>query len=164
MNQDVEVRRKLRNQGVVWICFAPIAVTMALISTVSSGTTYYLQLIGFSAVAVAGLVCGIGALSYRPWAARGIAILSWTVVAYFIGAALLVLAWAFFGQRVSARFIGGSLVAVAGLLILALGGRQPVLSILALSMVASGGLAWLAIFWTLPTAFLSGTAAAGGIA
>lgn len=57
-----------------------------------------------------------------------------------------------------------SLVAVAGLLILALGGRQPVLSILALSMVASGGLAWLAIFWTLPTAFLSGTAAAGGIA
>jgi len=99
MHQDVEVRRKLRNQGVVWICFAPIAVIMAVISTVSSETTYYLQLIGFSAVAVAGLVCGIGALSYRPWAARGIAVLTWTVAAYFIGAALLMLASTFFGNR-----------------------------------------------------------------
>ncbi|MBO9574246.1 MAG: MFS transporter [Sphingobium sp.] len=57
-----------------------------------------------------------------------------------------------------------SLVAAAGLLMLAFGGRQPVLSIVALTMVAGGGLAWLAVFWTLPTAFLSGTAAAGGIA
>lgn len=57
-----------------------------------------------------------------------------------------------------------SLVAAAGLLLLAFGGREPVLSIVALSMVAAGGLAWLAVFWTLPTAFLSGTAAAGGIA
>jgi hypothetical protein len=94
MNQDVQARRKLRSQGVMWICFAPIAVTMALISTVSSRTTYYVQLISFSVIAVAALVCGIGALSYRPWAARGIVALSWTVAAYFIGALLLVLVWA----------------------------------------------------------------------
>jgi MFS family permease len=57
-----------------------------------------------------------------------------------------------------------SMVAAAGLLLLAFGGHGAVLSIVALSMVAGGGLAWLAVFWTLPTAFLSGTAAAGGIA
>ncbi|MBO9581509.1 MAG: MFS transporter [Sphingobium sp.] len=57
-----------------------------------------------------------------------------------------------------------SLVAASGLLLLAFGGREPVLSVVALSLVAGGGLAWLAVFWTLPTAFLSGTAAAGGIA
>ena len=31
-------------------------------------------------------------------------------------------------------------------------------------VVAAGSLAWLAVFWTLPTEFLSGAAAAGGIA
>jgi hypothetical protein len=31
-------------------------------------------------------------------------------------------------------------------------------------MVAIGAMAWLGVFWTLPTAFLSGIAAAGGIA
>jgi hypothetical protein len=35
---------------------------------------------------------------------------------------------------------------------------------IALTLVAVGGMAWLAVFWTLPTRFLSGLAAAGGIA
>jgi nitrate/nitrite transporter NarK len=37
-------------------------------------------------------------------------------------------------------------------------------SIIALSVVTVGLLAWVATFWSLPTAFLSGTAAAAGIA
>jgi MFS transporter, ACS family, tartrate transporter len=57
-----------------------------------------------------------------------------------------------------------SMLAAIGLLILAFAGHDPILSIVALTMVASGAMAWLAVFWTLPTAFLSGTAAAGGIA
>jgi len=57
-----------------------------------------------------------------------------------------------------------ALLACAGLLILAFAGHAAVLSIVALTMVASGGLGWLAVFWTLPTKFLSGLAAAGGIA
>jgi hypothetical protein len=48
--------------------------------------------------------------------------------------------------------------------VLGLAGGGPVLTIVALAMVAAGSLAWLAVFWTLPTAFLSGAAAAGGIA
>jgi sugar phosphate permease len=57
-----------------------------------------------------------------------------------------------------------ALAAFAGLLILAFAGREPVLSLVALTLVAVGGMAWLAVFWTLPTKFLSGVAAAGGIA
>jgi len=49
---------------------------MAMISKVRSPTTYYVQLASFSLVALAGLVCGIGALSDRPWAARGLLVLT----------------------------------------------------------------------------------------
>jgi sugar phosphate permease len=57
-----------------------------------------------------------------------------------------------------------ALAAFAGLLILAFAGRDAVVSLVALTLVAVGGMAWLAVFWTLPTKFLSGLAAAGGIA
>jgi MFS family permease len=56
------------------------------------------------------------------------------------------------------------LVSALGLLLLVVAGHAPVLSVVALTMVAIGAMAWLAVFWTLPTAFLSGVAAAGGIA
>jgi MFS family permease len=56
------------------------------------------------------------------------------------------------------------LVSAAGLLLLAFAGHAPVISVVALTLVAIGAMAWLAVFWTLPTAFLSGVAAAGGIA
>jgi MFS family permease len=56
------------------------------------------------------------------------------------------------------------LLSAAGLLLLAAAGHAPIVSVVALTMVATGAMAWLAVFWTLPTAFLSGLAAAGGIA
>jgi D-galactonate transporter len=56
------------------------------------------------------------------------------------------------------------LVAAVGLLALALVGHAPVPSIIALTLVTAGLLSTVAIFWSLPTAFLSGTAAAAGIA
>jgi len=56
------------------------------------------------------------------------------------------------------------LVSALGLLLLVVAGHAPVLSVVGLTMVAIGAMAWLAVFWTLPTAFLSGAAAAGGIA
>ncbi|HEX7709689.1 MAG TPA: MFS transporter [Sphingomonadaceae bacterium] len=56
------------------------------------------------------------------------------------------------------------LVSMAGLLMLAGAGHAPLISVLALTLIAVGAMAWLAVFWTLPTAFLSGAAAAGGIA
>jgi MFS family permease len=54
------------------------------------------------------------------------------------------------------------LLSALGLLLLAAAGHAPVLSVLALTMIATGAMAWLAVFWTLPSAFLSGAAAAGG--
>jgi MFS family permease len=56
------------------------------------------------------------------------------------------------------------LLSTLGLLLLAYAGHAPVVSVLALTMVATGAMAWLAIFWTLPSALLTGVAAAGGIA
>ena len=41
---------------------------------------------------------------------------------------------------------------------------DPVLKMLAFSVASIGGYASLPVFWTLPTAFLSGAAAASGIA
>ncbi len=56
------------------------------------------------------------------------------------------------------------MMSFAGLLMLSFAGHAPVVSVTALALVATGAMAWLAIFWTMPTAVLSGAAAAAGIA
>ncbi|WP_201290862.1 MFS transporter [Croceibacterium salegens] len=56
------------------------------------------------------------------------------------------------------------MLSFAGLLMLSFAGHSAVVSVVALALVATGAMAWLAIFWTMPTAFLSGAAAAAGIA
>ncbi len=54
--------------------------------------------------------------------------------------------------------------ACGGTLLLALFGNSTTASLLALSMIAGGTLSWLTIYWSYPTSFLTGAAAAGGIA
>jgi hypothetical protein len=56
------------------------------------------------------------------------------------------------------------MMVMAGMLLLAFFGSNTVVSLLALALVAGGGIAWLAIYWSFPISFLSGAAAAGGIA
>jgi nitrate/nitrite transporter NarK len=56
------------------------------------------------------------------------------------------------------------LVAALGMLMLALVGKAPIPGMIGLTLVTSGVLSYVATFWSLPTAFLSGTAAAAGIA
>jgi nitrate/nitrite transporter NarK len=93
----------------------------------------------------------VGLISMIPW---GIA-------------AVGMVAWGTHSDRTGERrwhAAGAMLVAMAGLIGLALVGRDPVTSIIALSLVPVGILSLDAVFWTLPTAFLSGTAAAAGIA
>ncbi|MBO9498589.1 MAG: MFS transporter [Novosphingobium sp.] len=88
-----------------------------------------------------------------------------SMIPWGIGAvAMVVVAWS--SDRSGERrwhAIGSSLVAAIGCVLLAFAGHSAVVSVLALAMIAAGGLAWLAVFWTLPTAFLSGVAAAAGI-
>lgn len=57
-----------------------------------------------------------------------------------------------------------SLVAAGGLAASAVLSGSPLLSVAAISLAAAGTLAILPIFWTLPSALLSGAAAAGAIA
>jgi nitrate/nitrite transporter NarK len=59
---------------------------------------------------------------------------------------------------------GGLCMSMVGLLMLATVGHAPIPSMIALTLVTCGQLAWVVTFWSLPTAFLSGTAAAAGIA
>jgi hypothetical protein len=53
---------------------------------------------------------------------------------------------------------------MAGLLVLAVASKSPIMSIVGLTLITVGWAGCVCTFWSLPTAFLSGTAAAAGIA
>lgn len=59
---------------------------------------------------------------------------------------------------------GAALVGAAGLIVSAMFGNNTVISMAALTVATAGILTTLPLFWSLPTAFLTGTAAAAGIA
>jgi MFS family permease len=93
----------------------------------------------------------VGLLSMIPWGA----------------AAVAMVVWGHHSDKTGERrwhAAGGLLLSMAGLITLALVGHAPIPSMIALTMVTVGQLSWVATFWSLPTAFLSGTAAAAGIA
>lgn len=88
-----------------------------------------------------------------------------TALPYIFGTIAMVL-WGLRSDRTGERKWHAAipaLVAAAGLAASAATGN-PVLEMVALCVAAIGIFAALPCFWTLPTAFLSGTAAAGGIA
>jgi MFS transporter, ACS family, tartrate transporter len=93
----------------------------------------------------------VGLISIIPWGAALIAQVTWSSHSDRTGE-----------RRWHAA--GGLLLAMSGLLMLAFVGHDPLASILALACVAAGILGYTAVFWTLPTSFLSGAAAAAGIA
>jgi MFS transporter, ACS family, tartrate transporter len=93
----------------------------------------------------------VGLLSMIPWGAAAVAMVLWSRHSDKTG------------ER---RWHGtiSALAVTAGMLMLALLGDNPVLALVALSLVAGGALSWLTISWSFPTSFLTGAAAAGGIA
>ena len=93
----------------------------------------------------------VGLLSMIPW---GIAAVSMVVVGSHSDRT---------GER-RWHCAGSLIVAMLGMIGLAVVGHAPIPSIIALTLVTAGILSWVATFWSLPTAFLSGTAAAAGIA
>jgi len=58
----------------------------------------------------------------------------------------------------------GFLIEMVGLLILAVAHHSPIISIVGLTLITIGWAGCVVTFWSLPTAFLTGTAAAAGIA
>jgi MFS family permease len=93
----------------------------------------------------------VGLLSMIPWTASVISMVYWGT----------------HSDRTKERrwhSASGFLVKMVGLLILAVAPHWPIASMFALTLVTIGWGAYVVTFWSLPTAFLSGTAAAAGIA
>jgi MFS transporter, ACS family, tartrate transporter len=93
----------------------------------------------------------VGLLSMIPW---GIAMAAQ-------------ITWARHSDRTGERrwhCASGLVVALAGMLLLTVVGHQPIASLFALTLVTVGTGCWAVTFWSLPTSFLSGAAAAFGIA
>ena len=93
----------------------------------------------------------IGLLSMIPW---GIT-------------AIVQVLWAWNSDRTGERrwhTAGGFAMCVAGMTMLAVIDGSPVLQMAALTLVTCGALCWVVAFWSIPTSFLSGAAAAAGIA
>jgi ACS family tartrate transporter-like MFS transporter len=91
----------------------------------------------------------------------------WMVAIAYTIAAIGMVAWCRHSDRTRERvwhIAIASVIAFAGLALSALLPESPLLSVLAVTAGATGTLAILPIFWTLPTARLSGVAAAGAIA
>jgi MFS family permease len=75
--------------------------------------------------------------------------------------------WAWNSDRTGERrwhTAGGFAMCLAGMLMLALIDGSPALQLAALTLVCTGALCWVVTFWSIPTSFLSGAAAAAGIA
>jgi hypothetical protein len=79
--------------GVLWIAFAPIVFLMAAIAKVESDLTYMIHLVGFTAVAVAAVVCGVGALLRHRWGGVGLRWISMLAATYYLVMAGLGILW-----------------------------------------------------------------------
>jgi len=93
----------------------------------------------------------VGLLSMVPWG----------------GAAIIMVLVGTHSDRSRERFwhtLISAVAAAAGMLGLALVGHAPLLSLICLLLITSGLLSAIVVMWSLPAAFLSGTAAAAGIA
>jgi MFS family permease len=93
----------------------------------------------------------VGLISMIPWGASIVAMIY----------------WGSHSDRTQERrwhCAGGMLCMMTGLFVLAVAHNSPVVSIVALTLITAGWGGCVVTFWSLPTAFLSGTAAAAGIA
>jgi MFS transporter, ACS family, tartrate transporter len=119
------------------VCFYAVGFWMpTIIQELEVGKTDYLQ---------------IGLLSGIPWGSAAIAMVY----------------WGHHSDRSGERrwhSTAGLALVIAGTVVLAIVGKDPIPAMTGLCLVAVGLLSWLVTFWSLPTAFLSGTAAAAGIA
>ena len=74
----------------------PLLLLMALISTVESLTTYYVQLAVFGLVTLVGMSVGIGYATGGSWAPKIARYLAWIICIYFIGSWVLIIAFVAF--------------------------------------------------------------------
>ena len=100
------IKWKLLRSGVLWIVFSPLALLMALISTVRSDVVYNVQLALFGTWSACGVISGIGRIAGATWAVRLQIVLSWIAFAAFAVPGIVMLVYAF-------RGLAGYLFAIA---------------------------------------------------
>jgi hypothetical protein len=83
-------RTSALKSGLAWILLSPLALLMALISTVESLTVYYVQVALVGAWAASGIVAGIARIATVSWAGRLQRVLLWIAFAYFCVCAVLI--------------------------------------------------------------------------
>ena len=66
---------------------------MAAIAKVESDLIYMVHLVAFSAVAIAAVICGVGALLRHRWGGVGLRWVSILAATYYLGAAGLSVLW-----------------------------------------------------------------------
>jgi len=96
-------RKRAIMSGVFWIVFSPIALLMAMISTVESLTVYYIQVVLMGGWTACGVVAGIGRITGVSWARRLQMVLSLIAFAYFSVCGILMLGYLFvaiFNQKI----------------------------------------------------------------
>src|SRR5262249_46525270 len=90
----------------------------------------------------------------------------WVVAIPYVAGALVMIPWARHSDQTRKRVWHVALPAFLGGMGLSVGSclHSPALAMIAVKLGSGGTFAGLPAFWTLPTAMLTGTAAAGGIA
>lgn len=77
-------------RAAAWILLSPLLFFMAAISTVESLTTYYVQLVCFSIVSIAGIATGLGFIFGWPWSNASAKFIARLVIIYFVGSLVLI--------------------------------------------------------------------------
>jgi MFS family permease len=113
----------------------------------------------------------VGLLSFIPWGLAAVAMVVWGAHSdrtqerrWHAAGALLLAVGGMIGLAIVATFSNPERLKENADAFMLVGQNKVVLSLFVLSLVTVGILSWVATFWSLPTAFLSGTAAAAGIA
>lgn len=79
--------------GLTWVLLSPLALLMALISTVESLTVYYVQIALFGTWAACGVVAGLAGMASAPWSGRLKVVLLRIAFGYFFICAVLIAAY-----------------------------------------------------------------------
>ena len=86
MNSPLAMKAK----GVAWLVLSPIAVLVALVSTVQSQTAYYVQVVAFGAWSILGMISGVASLEGAKWAHSIKRVLALVAISYFAVAGIAI--------------------------------------------------------------------------
>ena len=89
----MSIRTSAVKSELTWVLLSPLALLMALISTVESLTVYYIQITLFGAWAACGVVAGLAGMASAPWSGRLKVVLLWVAFAYFFVCAALIVVY-----------------------------------------------------------------------